>query len=277
MLASLPWTDKADEAGASAWVFRGERGTPGSAIGEGLVLSDGRRVDGDRVSVATACSELASVHEAIIVIAAAADASVPFDVRQGIERWAGEGGGAGEPVVDLSLRARVIWTRDRIAVFGTPEQIDEAVPAAVALSVLFSAAKRLDEGIAAIWPSIAGDAALTRSVKPADLRRQAHVDGMTERGWRLRAEHVALTRLVERPATLSPAGLRLYRELALQVGLADRLSSMEEAVECIQDLYESANDRLSEFRYFRTEFVVEMLILAVLVAELVLLGLELVS
>ena len=109
---------------------------------------------------------------------------------------------------------------------------------------------------------------------PADLKRQAHVDAMTRLGWRLRMEHLNLKRQLEHPVAGTPGELRLFRELTLQSGLADRLGALDDPIECIQDLYESANDRLSEFRYFRREYAIEMLILLVLLAELLLIGLD---
>ncbi|MHB2169578.1 hypothetical protein [Alsobacter sp. R-9] len=211
----------------------------------------------------------------IDVAVVAAGASAPIEVRRDVEAWAGDTRDPSWPVLDFAGRARVIWTPTRVAVLGTAEQASDAVPAAVALAWLAQAVTRMEDEARAIWSRLEGDVPLTHAVGVADLGQQPHVDDMTRRGWRLRTAHVTLTRLGERPGDLPPASLRLYRELMLQAGLSDRLASMEDTIECIQDLYESATDRLTEFSYFRREYRIEVLILLVLVTELAFLGAEL--
>jgi hypothetical protein len=45
-------------------------------------------------------------------------------------------------------------------------------------------------------------------------------------------------------------------------------------LEILEDLYEVANDRLSEFSYFHTEYILELLIILVLALEVVLMAYE---
>ena len=45
---------------------------------------------------------------------------------------------------------------------------------------------------------------------------------------------------------------RLYNELAMQAEVHDRLATLDDRIEVLQDLYELAADRLlGEYRYFR--------------------------
>src|SRR5260221_7082389 len=68
---------------------------------------------------------------------------------------------------------------------------------------------------------------------------------------------------------------RLATELAVQAEVIDRLGSLDDRLEVCEDLYELANDRLSEFTYFHREFRLELWIIVLLVAEVVVMSVEL--
>ena len=70
-------------------------------------------------------------------------------------------------------------------------------------------------------------------------------------------------------ATLTGSARRLAGELAVQAEVVDRLGSVDDRLEVYEDLYELANDRLSEFSYFYREFRVEIWIVVLLAAELI--------
>lgn len=274
MLVSPPWKDEPRSADRRAWRFSFDARDAAKDDACRITLSIGEVGEGQFLTMEDACKAADADAGTIVVVGLSTGPATSHDVRQEVEGWVQAGLDLGWPALDVNLRARVIWRGNRIAIFGVQDHIDEALPAAVALSWMALRASRLENEINAAWASLAKDSGLTHSVGPADLKRQAHVDAMTRLGWRLRMEHLNLKRQLEHPVAGTPGELRLFRELTLQSGLADRLGALDDPIECIQDLYESANDRLSEFRYFRREYAIEMLILLVLLAELLLIGLD---
>ena len=67
---------------------------------------------------------------------------------------------------------------------------------------------------------------------------------------------------------MPPPSLRLARELAVQSEVVERLRVLDDQLEVVADLYELANDRLTEYSYFLREYRLERWILLALVAEL---------
>jgi hypothetical protein len=274
MLVSPPWKDEPRSADRRAWRFSFDAHDPAKDDACRITLPIGEVGEGTFLTMADACKAADADAGTVLVVGLSTGPATPYDVRQDVEAWVQAGPDLGWPALDVNLRARVMWRGNRIAIFGVQEHIDEALPAAVALSWMTLRASRLENEIKGAWGSLAKDSGLTHSLSPADLKHQAHVDAMTRLGWRLRMEHLNLKQQLEHPVAGAPGELRLFRELTVQSGLADRLSALEDPIECIQDLYESANDRLSEFRYFRREYAIEVLILIVLLAELLLMGLD---
>jgi hypothetical protein len=56
-------------------------------------------------------------------------------------------------------------------------------------------------------------------------------------------------------------------EFAQQADTVDRLRLLDDGIEFAQEVYDTANDRLLEFRYFRSEYWVEIIIAVILLLE----------
>jgi hypothetical protein len=67
---------------------------------------------------------------------------------------------------------------------------------------------------------------------------------------------------------------RRYRALAQQADTIDRLRLLDDAIEMAQDVYDTANDRLLEYRYFRSEYMIEVVIALVLLVELIVVAVD---
>jgi uncharacterized Rmd1/YagE family protein len=67
----------------------------------------------------------------------------------------------------------------------------------------------------------------------------------------------------------------LARELAAQAEVVERFHWVDDKLEVYDDLYELANDRLSEFAYFMREYRLEAWIIVLLLVECVLMSVEL--
>ena len=205
-------------------------------------------------------------------------AAVPFEWRQRAEAWmAKPPSRPGQAMLDLVLQSdRVLWRAGRALVIGAPDRFDDVLAGLIHFSFYEGELRRLEAEIDTWWEAAERDAALTHQVDTAAVRRWPHVNRMTEVATLARMRLVRITRPLEKAAgTLAGPARRLVSELALQAEVADRLTYVDDKLEVFEDLYELANDRISEFNYFRREYVVEIWIVVVLLLELTLFLVEL--
>jgi hypothetical protein len=157
--------------------------------------------------------------------------------------------------------------------------MDEILAALVHFAFYEGELRRLEAEIRQDWPLVERDLPLTHQVGPADLKRWPDANRMV----RLTAlRRVRLTRLdlylSKVPAHLAGNVRKVYAELLLwNAELPDRYIAMDDQIEIFEDLYESANDRLSEYSYFRREFIVEAWIVVILALELIAVVVELIQ
>lgn len=191
-----------------------------------------------------------------------------------VEAWVMTGS-SGETATEVTFRGvRMLIRGQRAALFGGPELAEAACAALMGFHNLSRRLRRIEESLAERLSHLRSDVPLTHKVGHADLSRQSHVSDMTRWAMTLRLDHTDLMRELRRPGERQDLDLparRMLGELILQADLQGRADNLEDTVECAQELYDTANDRLLDYRYFRSEMVVELLILVVLVGELVLL------
>ncbi len=207
--------------------------------------------------------------------------NTPYEQQKRGEDWMQAP--AGDPFavqpIDLTLRNdRVLWRPGRALVLGAPDRMDEILAALVHFAFYEGEMRRLEQEIREDWPLVERDLSLTHQVGAADLKRWPDANRMV----RLTAlRRVRLTRLdlylSKVPAQLTGNVRKVYAELLLWCPeLPDRYIALDDQIEIYEDLYESANDRLSEYAYFRKEFIVEAWIVVILALELAAVVVELV-
>lgn len=187
-------------------------------------------------------------------------------------------GPPGEPFVDLVHRSdQILWRPGRAVLVGSVERVDENSAALIEFALHEAALREIESDVESAWPAADRDVCLVREVDGSHLRRRGHVNVTTERIVRGRIRFARLERRLEHPsALLAPHARRLVTELAVAVDVPDRLRALDDQLEVLEDLYELANDRLSEFSYFNGEKRLEMLVIGLLAVEVVLLILELI-
>ncbi|MBF2951014.1 hypothetical protein HKT30_26545, partial [Pseudomonas aeruginosa] len=153
-------------------------------------------------------------------------------------------------------------------VIGNPERCRELLEGLAVFAWHEGHLRRLEDDTAAAWEPAQADVELTQLPRRAALRRQEHVNRQVRRTTLWRMAYVRLESHLEKPPLqLNGAVRRLYNELAMQAEVHDRLATLDDRIEVLQDLYELAADRLGEYRYFRGELRVEWLIVAILLLE----------
>ncbi|MBB4865112.1 hypothetical protein HNP46_003988 [Pseudomonas nitritireducens] len=189
--------------------------------------------------------------------------------RQGLEAWMGEELHDSSPVLEApSFGERVLWRPGRAVVIGNAERYDELLDGLIAFAWYEYRLRLLEQAVAAAWLPAADHIRLTHQVARRDLARQGQINGCVQSttSWRMAFVRVE-AHLETPPRHLAGPIQRLYNELAVQANTHDRLAALDERIEVLQDLYELATDRLSEYRYFRRELQVEWLIVAILLIE----------
>ena len=230
----------------------------------------------DAIPVSDALNEAsqgAREERKMIFIFLTAGATTPFELQKTAEDWiAGRSNASASAPLEIQFRSeRLLWQRDRALCLGTGEITRDIIAAVARFSFCEGELARLESQINASWNTLGVDIELTHSVSAKDLQRQPHVDAMTKIAASMRIAFVRLQSAMEAPATeLSGVAKRIFGELALQAHTVERLRMLDDSVEVTQDLYELANDRLSEFRYFLREYRIEVLIVIVLVVEVAL-------
>jgi hypothetical protein len=177
--------------------------------------------------------------------------------------------------MDVALPDRILWRAGRAVMFGSAERRDETLAALATFSFFEAAVRALETSLRERWPAARQDVGLTHRAGPASLEKWPRVCEMTEWASRSRIRFAAVDSFLSVGSeTLTARGRRILLELANLSRMTDRLRAIDDQVEIFEDIYELANDRLSEYSYYRGEYRLEVWIIVILVAEVVLLLVE---
>jgi len=221
-------------------------------------------------ALATLATAAAADNAGTLLVYLPAGSGTDYEIQRQAESWmASRPGEHGAPAEILFRSERLIWRRGRAVGFGGAEALPELLAAVAHFSFCEGELFSLECEAQRAAATLEADAGLTHSVRVRDLARQPHVDIMTRKAVAMRLAFVRIQAALEAPlAGLDGPARRIFAELALQANAVDRLKSLDDTIELVEDLYELANDRLSDFRYFNREFRIEVLILLVLAGEL---------
>ncbi len=136
--------------------------------------------------------------------------------------------------------------------------------------------RKLETEINTNWPVVEKDTALTRQVNASDIKQVGHINEMTERVTLQRMRYVRMrSKLEDVPHFLLTPLKAFSSELLAQADTESRLDSVEGQLEIYKDVYELANDRISEFKFFHVEAKLEIFVILLLLAEVAIMILEL--
>jgi hypothetical protein len=200
-------------------------------------------------------------------------AATPYAQQQRAEAWMAKPADRRcEPTIELVLRSdRILWRSGRALVQGAGERFPELLDGLVDFAFHEGELRKLESELDRDWPAYEADIRLTHAVGDAELAEQGHVNAMTVAATRRRMLYARLERPLEKASiTLPGPARRLVSELAVQAEILERMKSVDDRIEVFEDLYELANDRLSEYHYFSTELRIERWIFVVLFLELIL-------
>lgn len=239
-----------------------------------------------------AASQVAWPIDRLDVVFLPGGAATPIELQLRVERWivgppaqsvanaAVPNGGQrapAPPAIDMVLQSdRILWRPGKAVVIGSARRLDDWLAGLIDFSFYEAELGRLERELEDHWSTAEADVVLTHSVSDGALARRAHVDRMTRETALRRIRLARLSPNLEKPTlALSGPARRLVSELANAADVADRLHYVDDRLQVYEDLYESANDRLSEYSYFAREYRVELWIVGLLVVEAVLILVEL--
>jgi len=170
----------------------------------------------------------------------------------------------------------VEWRPGCAVVLSPGDPAGEVRAALIDFAVQEQALRELEAALPGFEAGAEADVARAYGIRFRDRRHwrgwQARIEACT----RLRLAFVRLRPGLERaPPGLPAAGKRLAARLRRQARVADRLEGFSERLEAMEDLYEGAHDRVSDYRWFLHGQMLEIGIIVLLLAEVVLMALEL--
>lgn len=198
--------------------------------------------------------------------------------REAAMGWMEAGSGDGQ-AAQISVKtgdALVLWRPERAVVACGGGQLAEVLEAVVEFSFSQTLLSSLERDISLRWPSVEQDTPLAYKIEAADLRRDQEIGLRAQSVLQLRMRHVRAESLVaQAPARFGRLAAELGEELREQARCEQRLEVLDGQIEVQEYVYELASQRLGEFRHAREGFIIEVIIVALLAAEVVLLLLDL--
>lgn len=178
--------------------------------------------------------------------------------------------------IELQVKSgRIFWKPGQAVVQASEEDLNELLIALADFSFYEAELRELESQVRADLASSPQDIRLTHAVNAADLKLQSHVNEMTSRTTSARLKFVRLEPQIENASRLSGLAKLIASQMMEKARISERMETLDNQLEVLQDLYESANDRLTEFRYFKEEAALERWVIFLLWLEVGLLLLEL--
>jgi hypothetical protein len=176
--------------------------------------------------------------------------------------------------------ASVSWNRGRVLLaygggqgVGQLEELLECVADFVFVEGFLS---ELEREVLQGWAGVEEDTPLAYKIGKADLARDEEVGRRAKSVLQLRIRHVrAEPRVLRGPARFGRLAAEFGERLREEARFEERLEALDGQIEAQEYVYELASQRFGEFRHAREGFLIEVIIVALLAAEVVLLLLEL--
>jgi len=189
------------------------------------------------------------------------------------QKWLSETSSASDmPLVSVAFAGgRIAYNGARAVVVASEQSRGRAMVLLAEFHLLCSELTELELSLDIALAQAERDVALTHQVSPREFERWEKVNQMTRL---IAVKRVEFTRLegsvMKAGIATSDSGKCLYQMIKM-AEFEDRMEHVDDKIDVIADIYELANDRLSEFSYFHREYKVELWITWILIIELALL------
>jgi hypothetical protein len=210
----------------------------------------------------------------VLLVAAGAARDAPW--RRQARAWLECPGPTGVPPVEVGVEGvSVKWRPGRAVLEAPADRLDPMLLAVVDFAFHEYELHRLEAEIAAGWSTAQADVPLMGRVGKAELAREAAVANRSAEVALRRLRCARLEpRLLAPPAALGRAARQLGERLRTESDTETRLETLDGQIEVYEYVYELACQRISDYRHFRREYTVEILIAVILAIEALLVAYE---
>ncbi len=226
------------------------------------------------VVVSPPLAEEINAHEALHVLVIPPALKDDSRWREGFGMWLGQ---PDQPEA-ITIRAgevHVSWRPGRALIIAPAALVSAALEAVVDFSFFENELRLVEQGIAAAWPTVESDAPLTYRVSNADLARDQDIGQRAQQVLQWRMRHARIEpHLYAPPARFAKVPAQLGEALRESARCEDRAEIADGQIEVQEYIYEMASQRMGEFRHAQQGFIMEAIIVGLLVAEVVLMIVE---
>ncbi len=179
----------------------------------------------------------------------------------------------------ISLQgAQILWSPGRAAVLAPAERLPAVRPALIEFSQHEAALRDIEREVEAGWPDLEADSPLAFDFQEKALGRREELARRFQRVIGLRARLARLVPQVHRPLIHPPTlASQVSERLRERTRLIDRLEFIGGQIEVFDHVYEMCSQRASDYMHSRKGHTLEMIIIAVLCAQIILQIVELLS
>jgi hypothetical protein len=181
------------------------------------------------------------------------------------------------PAVELRRKGQVIyWRPGRVLVQGRVEDADALLAALTDFAYYEGELRSLEETLEQCEQGTEEDAARAHRIRDEEQEHWARFGEMIEYLYVMRLTFARLEpRLAKGSRTLPPEARRVMTRLLARADVEERAEAFSDRLEACEDLYEGANDRVADYRWYRGGHRLELGILLLLSVEVILLLLDL--
>jgi hypothetical protein len=167
---------------------------------------------------------------------------------------------------------RIRWRPDRAVIEAAPEAAPDAMSAVVEFAFLEGELRRLEQALQSYESGAAHDVKHAYGIRSEHGDQWGRLVNTMEGLAQLRLAFARLEpQLMKGRRALPARSRRLVTRLLAKSDAATRAEALSDRMEACEDLYEGAVDRITDFRWYRKGYWLEMAIVILLAAEVLLL------
>lgn len=196
--------------------------------------------------------------------------------RKVIETWMGRTSQEGPAIAFAANSQKIQWRPGRAVVQSSADGAEDSLAALIEFSFYESELRRMEASLAGAEAIAPADVARAHRIRFRDRKHWKRIGDTIEALYRMRLEYARLeSQLVTAPLSLSGNAREIMERLIDESGIDDRMEAFSNRLEACEDLYEGANDRIADHRWYVEGHWLEIAIVLLLVLEVVLISTDL--
>jgi hypothetical protein len=171
-------------------------------------------------------------------------------------------------IVVAGKEETIRWRPGQVVVQSRPEHLETVLAAITDFAFYEGELRTLEAAVEAHEAQAQADAGLAHRVRRCTRQERQRFEDLISYFSSLRLTYARLEpRLLRSSRALTPEARQLVARLLKKADVEDRLEAVSNRLESLEDLYEGANDRVADHRWYRNGHLLEIGILAMLVIE----------